>query len=1103
MPAFPKWFDEGYYAQQKVAQMNAIDFDSAWLAANGNGATAWTTELYQQYLAQYTLDGQHFDAYQNFEACNGSGYAADITIGDINVSPNKYFNVGQYCQALADYANVPGNYEQTAPEGGWTAQNVLQHMLDQYHISAWDHFNANWDTLNIDPSSLFDMGDYFAQRAAAMGEGATAEDAKAAIKASGLNPIQDYFENREAMKLPEPVAGDPVQVPADFAQWGAGSAPVEDDPYANSTPVEAAKGEDHLVGEDGVNTEFMTNYGNLRANQTLQADDTFTGGANAHNTLNVYFGSNWAGFNGVEEKNEETGETTTKANVTGVQRLVLDHITENVEQTYTFNAKNIAGLERVDIVNKGAGTAQVSELTKSMQELRLSGDSSSSDGTILSYKKGEIDGKDVDALTLVLENVGAVDKNGNLKTAAKVSAVDIEDLTVKGQANSDNFVDLSGFEDLEAIRVTGAGNVTITDVVSKGIKSYDASEATGNINIAVGKIDGETVIKGGKGLNDTINLTTGTNRFDANWTGVETLVVSSGASANMDFTGSDGSLSTVWVNGGNTTLNGLKAGTFTVQHFTADANVKVNGMENLVWSDNNTSAPIKAKIESDVKNDATLNVGANESLEGAQFTLNSAKGAVTLNVAEAVEDDPDSVAGFVKNTKFNAEAAESFTANISGKLDTGNTFNVVGGEPNQGRAVNIIAADVALDSKNTLTADGATDVTLDLTAIGAAIKNTVTFDGSLKNAQTVNVELANNATQPAALGTLNDYTLDMSAIALKNANEVVISGDGLENVKIGAIGDSGNNEAISLNASSLNGFESGDMLTGAGWDITAQIIDISGAVKIGDIKAGTDQAGNGEGDVHITVSCTGDLSSSNSGKDINISGDALIINFEGVGGKIASGKEVKLCAQSTITYDGNGGSNDESVAVTAVTGFDNAIGRGDSSFDMGDSSGVDKIDFTGAKIANGANITIEGLGGGKDEIKFDATSVAANAFVNVTIDLDDGGTAAEDKVEFKSQTAANAKMYVELENFDATSGTKDTLSGLYKTAAVSKADAAKVLYDFGIASGNIADIAEDVAAGSVTGTFKYGDSLYGVDNTTNATVLVCIGDDDLTGFTLS
>lgn len=138
----PSWFDEDFYARQKVDQMNAISY---------LGKNDWTRAGFESELARFNVT-----AYENFVYCTSLQDPAQTSL-----SPNPLFNVQEYLIALANFANSSGYAYEGYPTGQWTADMVLAHMLKDYQVSPWEHFYRSGQADGVNPSNAFDISAYY------------------------------------------------------------------------------------------------------------------------------------------------------------------------------------------------------------------------------------------------------------------------------------------------------------------------------------------------------------------------------------------------------------------------------------------------------------------------------------------------------------------------------------------------------------------------------------------------------------------------------------------------------------------------------------------------------------------------------------------------------------------------------------------------------------------------------------------------------------------------------------------------------------------------------------------------------------------------------
>lgn len=1078
-----KWFDSDYYAQQKLAQMNTTNY----AGRTEKPAAGWNLDAYQA-----ELDAWGVTALQNFNACNEVGYTSAITREMINVSPNQYFDVPVYLQNVATYANTAGENggvwtDPDAPDfpagGTWTAENVLDYMVAK-GISAWTHYTTEGMANGINPSNLFDTNAYLDARAQAMqaasGDTAiTRADALKAIQDLGINAIQDWYDYGQdnSITAPEPEGAVTPDVPAGWTQWGEGPVtPEEPDPYeVNPVSQEMSLDELKYQGNDDENTIFEAKYPSGGTGATLSQNDVIDGGT-GHNTLRVDLGTSWNGF-----KQQQDADGNDVASVTNVGRLVLNH-TAPFEQSLNFNAKNMEGLERVDIANTsttGNGTISVSELAATVNTVNLKGQLTNGT-TTLKWQNGALDSADGETLTLGLEGVGKAPvaataaAAGSAAKAAAVQASGFEGLVVDAATSTSNYANIAGIGGIKTLTVEGAGNVDLTGVAST-VKTYDASQATGTVKAALSSVTDQTVIKGGEGQ-DTITLASNTNISRAAWTGIENLVVADSAdNVSIKAANFDGSLQSLQVFNSGTTnnttrLTGVTATDFTIYDnaatSTGTTNITVNGdgkLENLVY---NTSANTRSTVTSDATGDVTININndirADVKAEST-INVNDATGAVTLNVAAKANDHTTTWGGVI-----NAKNAQTFTAEIQGELEqtTGNAaFNVVQGEAEVGRSFTLNAQNLSETPTNAtlINASGAWDVDFNLAG-------SLSLDGTsdLSGARNVEIQLTNTSTT-----TVDSF--DASATDLQAVNSLQVDAGG-QDVKFRDLGSadakvrSGN---IDVDIDGANEVIIGTIGTTTGCTIDVNITGAQHNVTLGNITAKTAEDGNAEGDVILKVETMGNVSNTNV---LAIAGDDLNIDFSGVDGTVLASKYSALTAAGIINYTGN--DHGEGVQIAHL---------GESGSIIATGGGADSITF-----GNGTNACTDRNGG-----TIDNPSVTS-----VTVDLDDDGTDANDTITISASAASMAdRLLINVTKFDG-----DSFVGIDTTTDWSRGNvgcAVAMLKDFGFSGVTASDISfREDGVDAALGSWFYQGQTFTVNTRTawtgtemaNDTVLVCIDD---------
>lgn len=361
--ASPKWFDENYYAEQKIDQMNAMHWQ---------GRENWDRAGYESELNRFNVT-----AYENFEACNTKGYISSITLENINVAPNKFFDVSVYIQNYVNWANSDGDYSYgDIRSGQWTVQNMLTHLFQDLRISAWAHYQNAGVYLGINPSNEFDTDRYLEDRASAMNnyvntDGTvgwdgitnwTKEDVIDELTASDDNPITDYFKMCDSLNLSvySPEAVTVVDVPENWTPWGylkdlttpdnpqipdTPDSPEPNDPQnpvnpdipnQPITPDRPVIEPDRFEVEGNNNqtdaTVLSTNSGTLK-NLTITADDqdwfkiSLSQKGTAENFVHVHFDQSDATFN--LALYDKAGNIITAKSITSGDCLVsLDNIVE-------------------------------------------------------------------------------------------------------------------------------------------------------------------------------------------------------------------------------------------------------------------------------------------------------------------------------------------------------------------------------------------------------------------------------------------------------------------------------------------------------------------------------------------------------------------------------------------------------------------------------------------------------------------------------------------------------------------------------------------------------------------------------------------------------
>lgn len=952
----PAWFNEEYFAGQKIAQMTALGQtipDGATAVEQVNAAIAqWNASHADQSVA---------DLFDNFEACNTEGYITSVVNrNQINVSPNELFDVTYYLTALAKNANDTGYAG--APEGGWTAQSVLQNMY-QGGYSAWTHFMGDGLDRMIDCSSSFNTKAYLDDKAAATEQ--TVDQVIAQMKADGLNPVMDYYLNGQALGITAKPVTTPLDVTmSDAAVWvdGGGDVPPapETDPYDEiASHVEIKAGDNGpYEGEDGVNTQFEAVYSKLAGTTTLADTDVITGGADAFNTLAVSLGDNWGGFKGIA-----TGVMgQADPNVTNVGRVVINREQSSSEASFTFSAKNISeDTERFDINAKGTGNTNLADLSDGVKEVNINGlrpmdagaGSGSTQATSLNFVSTANAGAN-DTLTIGLNNTGSA------KAPAPVTwNTTIETVIINSKGEAANGIDLRAATGVKELDVKGTAELTAQVQGNSTLKTIDMHEATGKVTLNAYGLSSQKII-GGQHEEDTVALQSGGTVNAKGWSAVEnvTFAGDSGTTTTFNAKGAEG-IKAFWVaDAGAYTVNNLTADDITVYQTTdAGALTTINGtltkgdstLGNITWqsaSGKSEANEVKANFSSNADGTAAIKLMGQDALEdGSSFTFSNA-------------------------TKLVIESENPTKAKVSnGALTTG---------------VTLVAPDV-------------TDMDVTLTGPMKFVKGTSTADAALGSVQTLNVTLQD----VQADGTATDV-FSMADYNLGAAQTVNVDAGG-EIVYLGKLGTPGKgNDAtprLDLNVENVENFAVGDMGVGLGGNIQA-VIDSETLVQIGKVEASTNALNNVLGDVYLEASGTQvKRSAAANATGFEVKGGDLTLDFSGVTGDATTGNAVGESAGNWLQLNAQGG-----IDYTGASGKDfiSVTGLGATVSDIDTGAGADSVQFdltamnSFKSASSKANVSVNLADGEVDQFSLTGTyNVSApKGFTIVRVTADAGDVAS-------------------------------------------------------------------------------------------------------------
>lgn len=244
--ANPSWFNEAYYLNSKLEQLQA------------SGETAYTNVL----QVKAAIEAAGMTVYEHF-----SNYSLVE-----QTSPNQYFNTGEYLAAKAAQA-------------GMSVDALLLAFQEAGFTNAYDHFARHGWQEGVNPSNAFDVSDYLAAKAAE--SGLTVAAVTAAFVAGGFDPISHYVEYGEDEGV------EVTAVPVDEQVEGG-----------NGETFPLTVGMDTVVGTTG-NDTITGSYDPINKLHTLSGLDNIDGGAGTDTlTVTDAAGGN-IDFTGVTIKNVE------------------------------------------------------------------------------------------------------------------------------------------------------------------------------------------------------------------------------------------------------------------------------------------------------------------------------------------------------------------------------------------------------------------------------------------------------------------------------------------------------------------------------------------------------------------------------------------------------------------------------------------------------------------------------------------------------------------------------------------------------------------------------------------------------------------------------
>ena len=848
------------------------------------------------------------------------------------------FNTEFYLQSKFNQLQAEGRLE----EFGLTDVASLEQYFADNNVDAEAHYLNAGMAEGINPSAEFDTNAYLeAKLAQLQGEEFEGEYADLTIEGlieifqdNGLTALEHY--NQYGIE-----EGIEAQVPAEAVEG-------TDFDLTTGTDTLVASDAELEEGEEAVRTTELNDTINavasaLSAERTLNADDSIDGGA-GEDTLNVTVNSSFTGFTG--EGGVQNVENIVLTNEGTIARNFNATGIEGAEQ-YTLNG----GVNLVDLEAAGV-TVAVADRTAALS---------------VDFADEVTDG-DEDALTLALENVGTVETDDVDPAAMDVTAAGVEALTVN--AEGANVVDLSGADAAESLTVTGAGDLTVTDLAAT-VKTVDASAAEGAVDVTLGASSATSVLTGAG--DDTIQA--GVNSLAANATvnggeGNDRLVLTNSGTVQFAMTG----VETIALGdlGGALTFSARDVeGLQTIESNGQDENAtfaRLGGTDlafDLKGANANTNT-----IQADHSGVSTVNVTGGADADADNRDSNSI-GLTFTNSNNVVLNVADNA---VYNGTLQASSASAIEADIQGALGTATVITA-----NSATSANFTTGDVASTVK--LVAAELTDLN-----VTAGDDFTLATDSVVSGVEALTVETAGAFVSNVDFAAVNQVNLSGNGSAdLDNLGAdsleygITVNAEGLADggLEVGTI-DVGAGQAVNVDASDvLSTVSLGAVTVADEGSINVNLDGTSGAVDLGKLTASD-----------VTVNAEGALSTVGGNDDATtaaeVVADTATITGSGLG---ANNFDVTAAESATVT----GGIAGDTFKVTSSAGTDEV-----AEFTLTGDLNADTFDFTAGTGDGAVFATITDFNAGEDILTgytaADSEAAAANellAVLGTTIDSGD------------------------------------------------------------------------------------------------------------------
>lgn len=784
----------------------------------------------------------------------------------------------------------------------------------------------------------------------------------------------------------------------------------------------------------------------LSSAATLNATDKIDGLA-GKDTLKVDLQANFAGFT------KDTGflknvEVVELSNASSIQR--------------SFAAKNVSDVTEYAITGDTAGV-DLTDLAAIPATVGISGQKTGA--STLTFATDVTKGT-ADAMAVKFNAVGTAEVKsaaGTVTTAeaaVTVTANGVETVTV--DATGKVIAAVAG-TDTKALVITGAGDLKLT-AIQAGIKTVDASNATGAVDISLANASDITTYAGSAG-NDTIRAAAGdftANAQISGGAGMDVLKVSTTGTVQFDMSG----------------VETVELANTSALLFSAS---KTTGVEKIVVSKDASAAATFATLgasdltvdlqqtngSAHLSMDNSGTVVANVSVTSAATATQASAGNLTASKASAVTMN---IAKFGNYTGVvDAAVATSATVNVDGQISGS-------AELKAAKATSVVIKDTNTATANTVKLTTAELTNLAVTSVGGL---TVANSSSLSKVEALTVNTGKtfdsgtntfNAINSITLdGAVSTSKVDLGALGSSTLGYGVnLNASGLKGgLTVGGI-DTGAGNAVTLNVGGVTGNVSvaaaNDTITVTQADskdtgsVTVNAATVSGTLTLGGIQAKTVVVDAGSVLGNITVgTLTGDAITFNAaqalgtvavgtmavGKSLTYTGAELAANAATVdvaGSDIAlflkgglqddvftvGGFAAAVTTAQKVTITGDLNLQTAAGTDSVIIDISAATGTGAIEINLSALAGVEKVTVTGPAVTQGAgNFTYSGVNG-SDVLDLSALAIGhTTGQVKVNLFAADGDA---DQVIFGSAVAAGTvHKAFEISGFEAGSGS-DVLS---------------------------------------------------------------------------